>query len=144
MPILAGIAGCVLAALVFLDAFETVVLARRSHRGFRITQIFYQITWAPFAALARRIQSGKRRENYLSVYGPLSLLALLGFWAVSLIIAFGLLEWSAGASAPRHPDFATAVYSSAGAFFTLGEMPHSSSRWLTIVEAGLGFVSSLW
>ena len=65
MRVLAAIAACSLLAMVLADAFESVVVARRAHPIFRITRIFYQLTWAPVAVLARRIQSGERRERYL-------------------------------------------------------------------------------
>jgi hypothetical protein len=96
MRALAAISGCILSVIVLVDAFQTMVLARRAHRLFRITRAFYQLTWRPFANVARRIRSGRWRENYLSAYGPLSLLTLLGLWAATLILAFDLLQWSVG------------------------------------------------
>jgi hypothetical protein len=56
-------------------------VARRAQPIFRITRLFYQFTWAPVAAAGRHIRSGERRERFLSLYGPLSLLVLLGSWA---------------------------------------------------------------
>lgn len=141
MRTVAAIAGCLLAGVILLEAFETLILARRSNRAFRIPQIFYALTWPPFSAFARRIRSGARRENFLSAYGPVSLLTLIGVWAIGLIVAFALLQWVARSGAHGKGDFATAMYSSASAFFTLGlsgsRIP--SSRSLVILEAGLGF-----
>jgi len=39
---------------------------------------------------------GRRRESYLSFYGPLSVLLLLAAWALSLILAFALVQWGLG------------------------------------------------
>ena len=139
---LAAIFGCSVLATVLVDAFTTVVLARRARRWFRITQVFYQLTWSPFAAVARRITSGSRRENYLSIYGPLSLLTLLGFWAVGLIVGFGMLQWSMGVQFNgRDSTLANAVYFSATALFTLGiaEPSNLYSRYVMVFESGLGF-----
>jgi len=62
--------GCFLVALMLVDAFNTLVLARRTRHVFRIARLYYQLTWKPFAALARKIQSPLRRESILGVYGP--------------------------------------------------------------------------
>jgi hypothetical protein len=35
----------------------------------------------------------KKRENYLSIFGPLSLLLLLCVWATGLIGGFAMLQW---------------------------------------------------
>jgi hypothetical protein len=96
--IAAGIAGLLLLAIVLGDAFETVVLPRRINRRLRLTRLFYRATWHPFAAGARFIRNPSRREAYLSLYGPLSLLFLLGPWAAGLIVAFGLLHYAVGSA----------------------------------------------
>lgn len=142
MHIFAAILGSCLVVVVLLDAFETVVLARRAGRMFRITAAFYQLTWLPYAAVARRIKTGRRRENYLSFYGALSVLILLVCWAVGLILAFGLLQWSIGLKLNGvRPSLINDIYFSATTFFTLGlGDPRSlSSKYLMVLEAGLGY-----
>src|SRR3989442_7885629 len=79
---------------ILLDAFEVVVLPRRVTRRFRMARFFYRATWIPASALTRRLSSVKRREAYLGLFGPLSLILLLCVWAVGLIVGFGLLHWS--------------------------------------------------
>jgi hypothetical protein len=46
---LAILVGCGLAALVLVDAFNTIVLARRTRHVFRIARLYYRLTWTPFA-----------------------------------------------------------------------------------------------
>lgn len=75
---LAIVGGSMLLLFVLWDAFETIVLPHRVARRFRLTRLFYRVTWIPFRALARLRRPGIARENFLSVYGPLSLLLLLG------------------------------------------------------------------
>src|SRR6266566_3723369 len=87
--------GATLLGAVLRDAFETIILPRRVSRRFRITRLFYRGTWLPWRATARRLPA-KRREAFLSVYGPLSLLALLSLWAGGIVLAFGMLQWAAG------------------------------------------------
>ncbi|MBZ5583295.1 MAG: hypothetical protein LAQ30_14025, partial [Acidobacteriia bacterium] len=94
MRVLAAVAGLVLLFIVLADAFTTIVLARRTQRTLRLTRYFYRLTWWAYATPGRRIRDGESREDYLSIYGPLSFLVLLGTWAVGAIAAFGLFQWS--------------------------------------------------
>src|SRR4051794_28077629 len=111
MRFVAAIVGCCLLLLVLVDAFQTIVLARRGQRLFRPTRIFYRLTWTTYSSLAKRIRSGKHREDYLSVYGPLSFLTLLGIWAFVVIVSFAFLQWSARAQiAGSTAHFAEAMY----------------------------------
>ncbi len=127
------------------DAFETMVLSRRVSRATRLTTLFYRLTWPSWRALARRMPRGNRRENFLTVYGPLWLLLLIGLWAFSLVLAFALLQWGSG-SRMSSPDgsetFLTTLYMSGTTLFTLGlgdVTPHSSAgRLLTVLESGIG------
>ncbi len=131
--------GIVLLVVVLWDAFETVVLPRRVNRRLRLTRLFYRGTWYPFAASARLVRPGNRREAYLSFYGPLSLLFLLALWATGLVTGFGLLQYAVGSVAALGGD----LYFSGTTFFTLGlgdVAPHgTAARLLTVIESGLGF-----
>src|ERR1051326_8835658 len=84
----------VLLALVSIDVFETIVLPRRVAGRFRLTAVFYRVTWRPWAWVAARLSNKKRREAFLSIYGPLSLLVLLVFWTAMVIFSFALLRWA--------------------------------------------------
>jgi hypothetical protein len=146
MPVLVGVLGVALIFLVLWDSFETIILPRRVTRRGRITALFYRFTWPPFASVVRRIRRPKRREALLGYYGPLSTLVLLSVWALGLLLAFGMLQYSAGSllRAPEaRPDFWTDLYMSGTTFFTLGlgdVIPRSSiARALAVTEAGLGF-----
>lgn len=142
MHLFAIIAGIVLLVIVLADAFETVVLARRAQRTFRITRYFLIVTWWPYRAIARAMRSGRRREYFLSMYGPSTLILLLAFWAVGLIVAFALVQWGIHMQlANQVAGFITTVYFSGTAFLTLGvlEPTNNISKYLMVVEAGLGF-----
>ena len=144
MPI--ALLGAAFILLVVLDAFETIVLPRRVTRRFRVTKMFYQATWRPWSAIARRMRGKKRRESFLSFFGPLSLLALLTVWAFGLIVGFGLMHWSLGSrlNVPSEAaGFITYLYMSGETFFTLGFGDITPvtplGRMATVAEAGLGF-----
>src|SRR5690349_13867619 len=121
MEFSAGVSAFVLLFAVLTDAFETIVLPRRVRSRFGITSIFYDCTWGPWAAVARRLKEA-RRDNFLAFYGPLSLLLLLVVWAICLVFGFALLQWAAGSAfdAPEgKPNFGTNLYVSGTTLFTL-------------------------
>jgi hypothetical protein len=140
MKFIAGLAGVILVFVVLRDAFETIVLPRRVSGRLRVSKVFYRLTWKPVAAFGRRMRAGDRRESYLSTYGPISLLVLIGLWGAILIAGFALLLWSTGF------DFSgpiTALYVSGWTFTTLGigdfAPKTDAARFVTVVEAGMGF-----
>ena len=139
-----------LAALMILfilwDAFQTIVLARRVSRRFRLTRLFYRSFWAPWRAAAARIPPGDRRESVLMVFGPLSLILLIAFWAFGLIVGFALLHWGFGSQlsgTDGGSGFAVDLYMSGTTFVTLGlgdVTPRTSiARAVTVLESGMGF-----
>ena len=143
-PIL-GVAGAILLATVLWDAFETIVLPRRVSGRFRLTRSFYRVTWRPWRVVAALLPR-RRREEFLSFYGPLSLLLLLGLWATGIVLAFGMLQWAAGSAlimSAGAPGFWSDVYMSGTTFLTLGlgdVAPRTGfAKALTVVEAGTGF-----
>ena len=146
MRILIGVAGAVFILVVVLDAFETIVLPRRVTRRLRLTRIFYQATWLPWSAIARRMHGKKRREWFLSFFGPLSLLALLTVWAFGLVVGFAMMQWAFNSTLNVPSEAITVgtyLYMSGETFFTLGlgdVTPLSPlGRAITVIEAGLGF-----
>jgi hypothetical protein len=148
MHALVGAAGVVVIAAILWEAFETIVLPRRVTRHLRLTRLFYRVTWRPWRALLGHVRSPKRRESYLSYYGPLSLLQLLAVWAVLLVIGFALLHWAAGSNlnvgaSGMRSGFWTDLYMSGTTFFTLGlgdVTPRTPlARFITVVESGMGF-----
>lgn len=145
MVVLAAIAGILLIGLILLDAFETILLPRRVARRFRLVRLFFQITYSPWAAAARRTHSRELREAILGVYGPLSMVLLLGFWALGLCVGFGFAHWAAEQQFHRDHtlNLIHSLYVSGTTFFTLGLgdiVPGSElGRFLGVIEAGMGF-----
>ena len=146
MSLLAIIAGFLLVLIILWDSFETIVLPRRVTSKFRLARSFYRATWLPWAAVANRLRPGTRREGFLSVYGPLSMLFLFSTWASAMVLAFGLLYMGMGSSiAPSKEGFAfwKDLYFSGTTFFTLGLGDVTPQTWparvLTVFEGGIGF-----
>jgi hypothetical protein len=140
------ILGITLLLIVLWDSFETIVLPRRVRRRLRLTYLFYAFTWRFWSAAARRMRLGDRRDSFLSYYGPLSLIMLLGVWATSLSLGFAMLHWGLSStlldSNGQEIGFGGALYMSGSTLFTLGMgdiTPHSTpARALTVAEAGTG------
>jgi len=146
MLTVAAIVGLLIILLVLLDAFETIVLPRKVQRSFRLTSWFYRNTWIPWVKVARLIRKRSWRENFLGYFGPLSLIVLLGVWAMSLIFGFALLQYGLGQHvrlSGENISFGILLYHSGETFFTLGYgdiTPVSAlARTFSVVESGMGF-----
>jgi Ion channel len=142
----ASIVGVVLIFLILMDAFETVVLPRRIRRQFRIASFFYKNTWGFWTKVGLHIKSVNRREGFLAYFGPLSLIVLLGFWAVGLIFGFACIQYGLGEHVSLGNEkitFGKVLYLSGETFFTLGygdiTPSNAAARTLSVMEAGLGF-----
>ena len=152
VQILLLVVGTLLIIVVLWDAFEAIVLPRRVTRRLRISRLFYGASWRFFSSVIRFGRPGKKRERYLSYYGPLSLILLLVIWAFGLVFGFAFLHW-ARFTAIHTPatdmldvasqTFATYLYMSGVTFFTLGYgdvFPLDFvGRALVVIEAATGF-----
>src|SRR5258706_1800331 len=147
MALLIGFFGVLLITVVLWDVFETIVLPRRVTRRVRLTRLFYRFTWSPWWAIARVIRKKKRRETFLGIYGPLSLLVLLTVWAASVVFGFALLHSAIGSKVGAGDNngarFFTDFYYSGTTCFTLGlgdvTPLGAAARALTVIEASIGF-----
>src|SRR5256884_3736522 len=146
MAFLIGFFGVLLITVVLWDVFETIVLPRRVTRRVRLTRLFYRFTWSPWWAIARAIRKKKRRETFLGIYGPLSLLVLLTVWAAIVVFGFALLHWAIGSKvvpANNAASLLTDLYYSGTTFFTLGlgdvTPSGAGARAITVIEASIGF-----
>jgi hypothetical protein len=141
---LAVLAGLALVLGVASDAVSTLVTTRR-RRGRRWpTPVYYRWTWHAWRAIALR-RDPERREGFLGVYGPLSLLGLLVFWVVLLVGGWGLVWWGLRRSVSGVGGYLDAVYFAGVGFFTVGFgdlVPTGGlTRMLVLLEAFMGLVT---
>src|SRR2546422_5851904 len=141
-----GVVGVVLRGVILWDTFETVVLPRRVARRLRPARLLFRTLWRCWLLAAGGIRRPGRRESFLSLFGPFSLIALLGGWASMLLLGFALVHSALGLqmSVPeRQPTFFTALYLSGTTLFTLGlgdvVRTSAAARVVTVVEAFVGF-----
>jgi hypothetical protein len=142
MHIAAFVAGLTIVSVILWDAFETLVLPRTPLRKLRLTRLYYRTTWRCWVRHARTVRSDRRRESFLAVYGPLSVIGLLAMWATGLVAGFALLQWSQRellVNLDGNPHFFDDLYMSATTLFTLGigdVMPKGrGGRLLVVAEA---------
>jgi hypothetical protein len=146
LRITGALVGFALTVLILVDCFEGILQPRRVTHRFRYARAFYRSTWILWRATALRIRSGKWREGFLSVFGPLSLISLFVTWVGGLILGFALIQWGCR-TALHGPDeatsFGTYLYLSGTTFFTLGygdvTPAGALGRTLAVMESGLGF-----
>jgi len=143
---IAFIAAVMFVAIVLWDAFETIILPRSVSRRFRLARFYLRVTWRAWTAVARRTRGDGRRDKFLSVYGPVSLIGLLCVWATGLIAGFALLQWSVGSrlvTPTGRAGFGDDMYMSGTTFFTLGlgdvHPASATAKLLTVIEGGMGF-----
>ena len=108
--------------------------------------MFYNTAWPAWVALACLFGRGRRRENLLAIFGPLSFLLLMACWAIALLVGFAMVQWGFGShvNVVQGPGgFWTDLYLSGTTLFTLGigDVTPSGAvaRVITVVEAGVGF-----
>ncbi|HUN85570.1 MAG TPA: potassium channel family protein [Terracidiphilus sp.] len=145
MRIVSLIAGVACLFIALLDAFETIILPRRASGRFRLTRIFYILTWKPWAFFAQRLHNPRKQETAFSFYGPMSLILLLAVWAGAMVLGYALIFYSMGSpfnDAGGSRGFASDAYASGTTIFTLGlgdvTPLGAGARALIILEAGTG------
>ena len=137
--------GVLLVLAILWDAFETIILPRRVTRRLRLTSLFYRSIWWPWSGLTVRLARGKQREQYLGLFGPLSLIFLLTFWASGVIFGYAIISWAVSEELKTSEvvNFWTYLYLSGTNFFTLGYGDITPleplGRAFSVVEAGTGF-----
>ncbi len=144
MNLLIALVGLLLIVMVLWEAFETIVLPRQVTRPYRLTRVIYKLLWGTWAALGRQM-TRKRRERFLSFFGPISLILLLSVWAVALVFGFACLHYAGHTvgTTDNLERFGMSLYYSGTTMFTLGLgdlSPHTPlARFLTVTQSFLGF-----
>lgn len=135
-----------LIATILWDAFETLVLPRTVSRRLRLARVYFRATWSAWAQAATMFHGDQRRERFLAVFGPLSLLVLAAVWALGLVVAFAGVQWSVGSHLrplTAGEPFIDDLYLSGTTFVTLGlgdlQPVGRVARFVTVAEAGTGF-----
>ncbi|MDQ6719950.1 MAG: potassium channel family protein [Candidatus Dormibacteraeota bacterium] len=112
--------GIVILAVAFYDVFQSVVLPRPSIGKLRLAPWILRPLWAAWRWLGTRDSRIDRRENWLGTFGPVALIALLGFWSLSIILGFALIIDSIpNQIQPSPADFWVSLFFSASTLLPL-------------------------
>ena len=71
MWVLTLIAGILCLFAVLVDAFQTIILPRRASGRFRLTRLFFIVTWRPWVFITKGLHDARKRDFCYSYYGPL-------------------------------------------------------------------------
>ena len=133
--------GLSLVMVALVDAIGTLVAARGLTGRWRPTRQFYWVTWRVWRAVARRL-SGRRQESFLSAYAPITLLALLGMWLLSLLVGWSLVYLAGESHLDGASGYGSLLYYSGTCLFTLGfgDILATTTllRFAALAEAGTG------
>lgn len=146
MDVVVGVIGLAVVVITLADAFDTLVSTRIRPGRLWPTDVFYRLTWRVWRFFAARPRRLRRRETLLSLYGPLSLVVLLGLWTFGHIIGWALFWWSVrdGFATPMD-SVLDATYYSGAVYFSIGfgdVVPVDGPlRLLTILEAFEGLAT---
>lgn len=91
--------GALLVILNVGDTFEAVVLPRRVSRPLRLTRLLRHGLWLLWRRAATVLPKTRRREDFLTIYGPLTVLILLAT-LVAVVLLPDRVALAAGAATP--------------------------------------------
>jgi len=144
--VVAVVVGTAIVLFVMTDAIATLVTTRRVRKHWWPTEFFYRWTWRAWRRAARRIRHDQRRESFLSVYGPASLLGLLVVWIFLQLMGWTFVWLGLRRELTNVEDFWDALYYAGVGFFTIGfgdiVPTRGVARPLTILEAFTGVLTT--
>jgi hypothetical protein len=134
------VAGGVLVVLVFFDVFQTAVLPRPTPVTFRPSGTFVRCLYALCRPVA--LHSQKYRELLLGTFAPLVVILMLIFWALLMVLGFGLILHSLSAQVRPHLNLGTSFYFAALSLlsFDFGDLIPTGgvARLVIIIEGATG------
>lgn len=119
--ILFVLSGVAVVGLVLYDVFASVVVPRAVQRGWRVSALLVRLTWRLWRRVGISIEPPQRREAFLSIFAPWTLILLFGVWVAGLICGYGLILY--GLKAQIHPQldsFGSAAYYAGTSLLTIG------------------------
>ena len=147
--ILSVAAGIALVVITLADLFQVVVVPRSTGRRYRVSFYVWRSTWLVWPALGWRLYptDSDRREEFLAIFAPFMLIALLGVWVALLVLGFAMLSWGLRAGlTPANPSFGTTLYFAGTSLLTIGfgdVVGRTAGPRLVAVLAGLAGLSLL-
>jgi hypothetical protein len=143
------VVGFAILIIIFQDLFQVVILPRPAIKKFAVVRYLLRGFWICWRWIGNRIESVPRRENFLSIMGPLAVLMEFTFWGLALILGYALIIDGVRDQLHPAPDsFGTSLYFSASTLVPLSYgdyVPEGIfARVVTVAETVTGiFVAAL-
>jgi hypothetical protein len=141
--LLIGLAGALGVLVVLSSAVRSVVLPRAfPARLARVAFLAVRLPLASLAALAARRGAHRRREELLSLQGPLGILAQLATWTLLVAAGFTAVLWAVEHHPASWAGLSAAARESGSSLSTLGivRSAHVAGQFVAFAEAGVGLV----
>ena len=133
--------GALVVWIVASDLFVSAVVPRPAP-GIRPSSILVRNEWWIWRGLTGRLMSIHSREAMLGRFAPFALLTVLVFWALGLVLGFGLILYGLRSQIEPMPgNLGEAIYSSAVSLVIGAGDYHPTggvARLLALIEAGVG------
>jgi len=141
----AALIGLFLIWIALRDVFQSVILPRAVDRRLRISAALIRGLWRLWPRFAWRIRDDGAREDFLAMFAPFSLVALLAAWILTLIMGYGLLFFAIRHELnPPTTGFWSALYFAGSSLLTIGFgdiVPRTGLARLLAIAAGASGLS---
>jgi nitrate reductase NapE component len=104
------------------DVFQSVIVPRAVGRRYRISFVVWRFLWRLWPTIGwAAYRDEDKREDFLALFAPFTLVLLLFIWAVCLIVGYGFVFWAfRGGFAPPIHTLGQAIYFSGTSALTIG------------------------
>lgn len=114
------VAGIALVYAVVYDIFSSVVLPRSVSRYFRLSSYVARYGWLSWRAIGLRMNV-ERREDWLGVFAPLTIVVLLVLWLVAVCAGYALIFYALRDHVHPHlTSYNEAFYFAGSSMLTIG------------------------
>jgi hypothetical protein len=139
-------AGLILICIILFDVFASVIVPRPVRNALVRSAYVRRYTWRAWRAMCLGIQSPARRESFLGMYAPMSMVLMLCFWVFGLILGFGLIFFGLrDGLQPEPANFGAALYYAGTSLLTIGYgdivATEGLTRFLSIAAATAGLAT---
>lgn len=120
---LIGLVGAALVLATLSDVFQSVIVPRAAGRLLRLSSYLWRFMWLLWPKIAWRIfpSDENRREDFLAVFAPTALVALLVMWITLLVLGYGALFWALRSQmVPHIHSYWAAAYFAGTSILTIG------------------------
>lgn len=116
-------AGIILVGVTLVDVFQSVIVPRAEDKASRISRYIVRYLWRvwPQLSFALYRNDDQRREDFLGIYAPFALVAMLVSWVVMLLGGWGLFFYGIRDQLrPLHLHFGDCIYFAGASLMTIG------------------------